>query len=142
MQQGKTEMNEREQMIRELKNSVIPVLKKNGFKGSFPHFRRINEDKVNLITFQFDKWGGGFCIEITNGNPDGFKDVFGNFIEPKKMTAHDIVKRVRLGSKDDNSDYWFRYDKKSGDRFTLTAKEVIGKLPWAEEWFRKNMIFS
>ena len=75
-------------------------------------------------------------------NPDGFKDVLGNFIEPKKMTAHDIVKRVRLGSRNDNSDYWFRYDKKPDNRFKLTAKEVIEKLSWAEEWFKNNTIFS
>jgi hypothetical protein len=92
-------MSDRTQMIFVLKGKVIPILREVGFKGTFPHFRRMNVDKINLLTFQFDKWGGGFCIEIANGNPRG--------VEPNKMKAWDINHRLRLGANDTNSDYWF-----------------------------------
>nr|WP_268888411.1 DUF4304 domain-containing protein [Heyndrickxia shackletonii] len=42
-------------MISALKKIVVPELRERGFKGSFPHFRRIFENKIDLITFQFDK---------------------------------------------------------------------------------------
>lgn len=35
----------RDNMISVLKMIVVPELRKRGFKGSFPHFRRISEKK-------------------------------------------------------------------------------------------------
>ncbi|WP_248561551.1 DUF4304 domain-containing protein [Niallia sp. NCCP-28] len=37
----------RDNMIAELKKIVIPELRKKGFKGSFSHFRRISEKKID-----------------------------------------------------------------------------------------------
>jgi hypothetical protein len=126
----------RKEMILELKSKVIPVLKEFGFNGTFPHFRRINGDKINLLTFQFDKWGGGFCIEITNGNPKGF-NLNDKFIEPNKMRAWDINNRLRLGAKDINSDYWFRFDNNA---YSTAANEVLEKLPIAEDWYKNSPV--
>ena len=47
-------MNERKMMDNALKKVVIPVLRKLEFKGSLPHFRRMNENNIDLITFQFN----------------------------------------------------------------------------------------
>ncbi|WP_366945292.1 DUF4304 domain-containing protein [uncultured Metabacillus sp.] len=30
------------------------------------HFRRKNEENINLITFQFNKWGGSFVVELAS----------------------------------------------------------------------------
>ncbi len=35
----------RDNMISAIKTNVIPELRERGFKGSFPHFRRISEKK-------------------------------------------------------------------------------------------------
>ena len=35
----------------ELKRLVIPDLRKTGFTGSFPHFRRTRGNKTELISF-------------------------------------------------------------------------------------------
>ncbi|WP_144697743.1 DUF4304 domain-containing protein [Fictibacillus phosphorivorans] len=43
-----------------LKQVVIPILREQGFKGSLPHFRRVNKKNIDLITFQFNRWGGYF----------------------------------------------------------------------------------
>lgn len=43
-------------MIAALKAVFVPVLRERGFKGSFPHFRRIRPDRIDLLTVQFDKW--------------------------------------------------------------------------------------
>ena len=59
-------------MISKLKKIVVPGLRERGFKGSFPHFRRISEKKIDLITFQFHRYGGGFVIEVEVCSPEGF----------------------------------------------------------------------
>lgn len=59
-------MNERERMIRALKDILVPYLRELGFSGSFPHFRRYNEgDRVDLLSVAFEKWGGAFYIEAS-----------------------------------------------------------------------------
>lgn len=56
----------REEMIKSLSEIVVPKLRQFNFKGSFPHFRRQTAERINLLTFQFDRSGGGFVIEIAN----------------------------------------------------------------------------
>jgi hypothetical protein len=67
----KMSSSERDNMIIELKSMVVPELRNKRFKGSFPHFRRISEDKIDLITFQFDRYGGGFVVEVGVCPPEG-----------------------------------------------------------------------
>lgn len=102
---------DRERMIEVLKSVVIPALRSRGFKGSFPHFRRSADTAIHLLTFQFDKWGGGFVVEIATCPKDGLTMHWGEFVPPNKVTAHHVNSRLRLGAKDSNNDHWFRYDK-------------------------------
>jgi hypothetical protein len=74
-------------MDSELKNSVLPVLRKLGFKGSMPHLRRERNNGMDLLTFQFDKWGGGFVVEIARCGNGGFTTYWGKHIPASKMTA-------------------------------------------------------
>ena len=57
--------DDRVKMDRAIKDLVVPVLRKNNFKGTFPHFHRVRGGHVDLLTFQFDKWGGGLVVEIS-----------------------------------------------------------------------------
>jgi hypothetical protein len=122
---------EREKMIATLKEKVIPVLKVRGFKGSFPHFRRITEAGVHLLTFQFDKWGGGFVVEIASCPAAGVTMPWGKHIPPEKVTAQNVNSRFRLGASDKGSDHWFRYDRANlsfGDPYQQAASEVLSYL--------------
>ncbi|MGA8154228.1 MAG: DUF4304 domain-containing protein [Terriglobales bacterium] len=58
-------------MISSLQKLFVPALRERDSKGSLPHFRRPMVDRIDLLTIQFDKWGGGFVIEISNCAPDG-----------------------------------------------------------------------
>src|SRR5260221_9174049 len=78
---------DREAMDAALKELVIPVLRANGFKGSLPHFRRVTPQAIDLLTFQFDKWGGGFVVEISKCSPGGYTMHWGENIPPSKGTA-------------------------------------------------------
>jgi hypothetical protein len=133
---------ERNEMIKALKNIVVPQLRERGFKGSFPHFRRATETKINLLTFQFDQRGGGFVIEISQCPLDGVTTAWGQHISANQASAWDMHpdERFRLKPGSGNSTIdWFRYDKKSllppSSVYKKTAKSVLPFLEKAEEWW-------
>jgi len=134
-----TMSTEREKMIETLKEHVVPVLKARGFKGSFPHFRRITDTGIHLLTFQFDKWGGSFVVEIGACSPHGVTMHWGEQIPPTKVTAHHVSRRQRLGASGDQTDHWFRYDKRGllsfGDPYERAAREVLRLLDSQAETF-------
>lgn len=121
-------------MIAALKAHVQPVLKARGFRGSFPHFRRLTESRIHLLTFQFDKWGGGFVVEIAWCPSAGVTMYWGEKVPPNKVTAHDMNNRLRLGSSANAPDHWFRYDQPGwslfSDPYERAAREV---LPYLDE---------
>ena len=122
-------------MIVALNSIVVPVLRHRGFTGSFPHFRRFGTKQIDLITIQFDKWGGGFVVEISKCGTDGITMPWGKRISPKKVTAHDMhpKDRYRLGCEGPGTDDWYRYDK--GNTLEAVAHEVVEQLDKAEKWW-------
>jgi hypothetical protein len=97
-------------MIAELKKTAVPVLRELGFKGSFPHFRRIGPERVDVLTFQFSSWGGSFVVEIGACPPKGFKSC-GKLIPPQKVKVMHLYRRMRLGAADEHRDHWFHFEK-------------------------------
>src|SRR5688572_13783256 len=120
---------EHEKMIAALKEHVLPVLRARGFKGSFPHFRRVTANGIHLLTFQFDKSGGGFVVEAASCPIDGVTMQWGEQIPPAKVTANHLGKRLRLGTSSDQSDHWFRYERRAmlsfSDPYARAAREVL-----------------
>lgn len=122
-------------METELKSTVVPRLRSASFRGSFPHFRRAVENGIDLLSFQFDRHGGGFVIEISHSPKDGVTTHWGEVITPQHVTAWDIDpdKRHRIQPHAGGGvDAWFRYDE---GQFDLCAKQVLEALPRAEEWW-------
>jgi hypothetical protein len=134
--------DERDRMIETLKEYVVPDLRERGFKGSFPHFRRPTERAIHLLTFQFDKCGGGFTIEIATCPPDGVTMHWGEHIPPTKVRAWDVYPshRPRLGP--EKTDRWVRFDKggffSTGDPYERAALEVLPYLDQAEGWWSRE----
>ena len=138
--------SDRDEMIKNLSSIVVPALRQLNFKGSFPHFRRVIQDRINLLTFQFDRYGGGFVIEIANTKNEPFISSLGK-IEPNKLTAHSVNKRMRIQSimhenGDGSTDDWFRYDKKHsfglGDIYIKVCEDVLSKLGIADEYWKNG----
>jgi hypothetical protein len=130
----------RDNMVAAIKKIVIPELKKDGFQGSFPHFRRITETRIDLLSFQFSRWGGEFVVEIAKCPSTGHRMYWGEEIPPTKVTAHHINKRVRLGATTSNGDYWFKFnDMISVEEYESVAKEVSTHLPDAVLWWKENI---
>lgn len=138
--------SDRDEMNKNLIEIVDPILRQLNFKGSFPHFRRQTTERINLLTFQFDRSGGGFVIEIANCKLDGFTTSWGLEIKPNKLTAHDMDKRKRIQSNMNTesslTEDWFRYDKKPlfglCDIYKKVCKDVLSKLDIAEDYWKNG----
>ena len=128
-------MPTREDMIAVLKNIVVPELRQRGFTGAFPHFRRLHTEKIDLMSFQFDKWGGGFIVEISKCGPEGVTVAYGKKIPPSKITAQHLNPRdrLRLGCEGPSTENWYRYDR--GNTLDSVAQEVVQQLDNAEKWW-------
>lgn len=90
--------NNRTIMVSCLKSNVVPVLKEFGFTGSFPHFRRFNNDSIDLITFQTNKYGGSFLVEVSAGFPfaDDKNYVLNDNMTEKTLNVYSTNIRYRL----------------------------------------------
>jgi len=66
-------MSNREIMKKHLLSYVVSPLLADGFTGRFPHYRRIGQDCVELVTFQWNKYGGSFTVEVSAVFPN-YKD--------------------------------------------------------------------
>lgn len=133
--------DDRNAMIRALQDVLVPVLRARGFRGSVPHFRRLEDARIDLLTIQFDRYGGGFVVEIAKCPLEGVVHPNGKRIEPSRVTAQDVSRRLRLGARSESGDHWFRYDtaldRLAGDRrFGRRAQEVVALLDrQAEPWW-------
>ncbi|SDK75651.1 DUF4304 domain-containing protein [Microbulbifer yueqingensis] len=130
-------------MIAVLKNRVVPRLRKSGFSGRFPHFRRYAGESVHLLTFQFDRRGGGFVVEVAACPAAGARMHWGETVPAEKVTAHDVQHRLRLGADGPGADHWSRYDTKGiffwRDPCHRVADELLPLLDGqAEQYWRKE----
>lgn len=133
------DMSEREKMVTALKEIVVPALRKKGFKGSFPHFRRITESHIDLLSFMFSQWDGRFCVDVGKCPLEGIIYYSGKTIPPNKAKATCAVNRFRLGHTPEMVDYWFVYDETDSDkRFEELAREVVHKLSQAASFWSDN----
>jgi hypothetical protein len=118
-----------------IKAVLVPVLREKGFAGSFPHFRRASDRGMDLLTFQFDRHGGGFIIEISSCASEGLTTHWGKHIPAKKATAWDLLpnRRHRIQAHSGSgTDSWFRFENEEP---VVVASSVIEHLQEAEQWW-------
>lgn len=134
--------NGREAMLAVLQETLVPALRARGFSGRLPHFRRPGAERIDLLAIQFDKYGGGFVVEIAKCPPEGVRHADGSWTGPERVTARDVVRRLRLGAATESGDHWFRYDGvldrlRGSRRFARCAQAVVALLDrQAEPWWR------
>ncbi len=104
-------------METELKKHCVPVLRDNGFKGSFPNMYRDNEGFVSLINFQFFSSGGSFCINLSYAGPNRENVYFKKDADIIKLKVSQTTEQVRLGSNNLKGDMWFSFGKTSYDEY-------------------------
>lgn len=132
---SETTNGDRREMDAAIKAVVVPALRAKGFAGSFPHFRRASARGMDLLTFQFDRHGGGFVIEIGCCTPEGVTTHWGKHTPATKATAWDLLpnRRHRIQPRPGSGrDAWFRFE---GERPEAVASSVVDLLPEAEQWW-------
>jgi hypothetical protein len=122
---------------------LVQVRHANRRNNLGPHFtasafRRRRQEHVDLFTFQFDRRGGGFIIEIGQCQPEGFTTHWGKLIPPEKVRIWDLPPKQRARIQPSaglGTDSWFRFDGAVADIFTRTATSVIPFVEQAEKMF-------
>ena len=135
-----TRQEKREQIDKALKEIIIPFLREKGFKGSMPHFRRFQSDRINLLTFQHSLYDTKFVVEIANCPLEGITTSWDKEIKPSNCTTHHMGYRFRIGSETHNTDYWFDYGKVTlfGNVYEKAVKEIIELWFEAENWWNTD----
>ena len=129
-------------MDKAIKEIIIPFLRKENFKGSYPHFRREKNGQLNLLTFQFSLYSPQFVVEISNCPVNGMTTSYGKELKPAQCRSHYMnwENRLRIGSIKNGTDYWYDFDKQPilGNIFNKRAKEVLKNWEEAENWWNDN----
>jgi len=127
-------------MIATLKAIVVPKLQELGFSARYPHFHRVRGKRIDLLSFQFNRYGGSFVVEVASCPKVG-KMSWGDPIDPECVNAQEINERLRLGSKPpEKEDHWFTFDSErmKTPRYSKAAEEVLSCLPQAERYWRRR----
>jgi len=100
--------NARDKMNQALKQFAVPTLRALGFRGSFPHFRRVHDTHADLIVFQFNRYGGSFVVEIGIITVEQISAHWKANLTLSTATVYDTNNRNRLGA-EGKADHWFEF---------------------------------
>lgn len=106
-----------------LMENVVKPLKNQGFEGKYPHYKREKGNCIELITFQTNKYGGSFTVEVSA--------VFPNETDKKKSNIYfgDNDGKINVWSTKDRYrlpgmfDGWFYYS----DVYSYSYKTLFSK---------------
>lgn len=126
----------KEDMERELKASVVSWLREKGFTGSFPHLRRTGQTATDLLTFQFDRNGGGYVVEVARCPADGIVTHWGKAIPARAAKAWDVHptrrKRIQMASAP-GTEGWFRFDSQQPKQLAaITLQKLADETLWSD----------
>jgi hypothetical protein len=133
----------RQAMNMALKNVVVPVMRRLGFKGSFPHFYRESGGHVDLLAFQFRLGGGSFVVELSYAEPDRKNIYFDKEAQVSKLRVSQTSNRLRLGAQGPSSDNRFSFEpsgllKRQADYDQLAAEVAALIEQQAQTWWTQK----
>ena len=102
-------MSQSSKMRKAIDKYVIPHLTENGFVGEHPHYKKIYDDRIELLTFQNNRHGNSFTVEISTVFLDKKRDsnfYTWDFETAEEATVWSTNIRYRLKGMYDG---WFYY---------------------------------
>lgn len=69
-----------------------------GFKGSYPHYRRFLDERMDIIGFQFSKWGPQFYVEIGVVDPGRHTLLDGKHFPSITLKYYKCPAHIRIGN--------------------------------------------
>ena len=121
----------RKAMDEVLKSKVVPELRKMGFKGSLPHFKRTQNGLIQILGFQFSQWGPQFYICIAAAPAEGVTMLNGKHYPGDKIKYYQCNAQSRIGQNP------FDFEKNDPG---LVAEKVLASLPEGELWWRSAKV--
>jgi hypothetical protein len=98
LQQVAAEMHEqsvkRQHMKRALRSVMTPMLRRAGFTGTCPRYRRLTPERYDLLMFEFNRFDDFFTIQIGQCAPDDWCNKPGTFPR-EKWTDTDLAHRLK-----------------------------------------------
>ncbi len=98
LKQLATEMHEqsvrRQHMKRALRSVMTPILRRAGFTGTCPRYRRLRPERYDLLMFDFNRFEDFFTIQIGQCAPDDWGNEPGT-LPREKWTHSDIVRFLK-----------------------------------------------
>ncbi len=91
------------------------MLRKVGFRGSFPDFYRDTEGFVALVNFQFYSAGGSFCVNLSYADPDRANIYFRPETAVRDLKVSQAREHRRLGAV--HGDRWYSFGLTSYGEF-------------------------
>ena len=133
-------------MASKLRNAIRRILEPEmaaaGFSIRYPHFQRHRNGRLELVSVQHDKWGGGFCLEFAPHPPGDLTTAWGDVVAEDKIDVAytDPATRARLlasTAEAGSRSGFFRYEAFADDKVRCDAlvAEVAALLPQVFAWF-------
>lgn len=77
-------MSQSEKMKKALLTYVVPKLTENGFCGEYPNYRRVVDDRIDIICFNPYPYGNAFYVDVSTvfpNRPEGKQNVNNLFFD-------------------------------------------------------------
>ena len=132
------------QMTAAIKSLVVPDLRARGFAGSFPSFHRVTQGCLELVHFQFSRYGGGVFVNIGSSRVNQDAAQVHQAVAREKLAAWNAQHQERLRPTGWFADQCFRYDRKrdqglGGMLFVNIATHIVELLDsQAEPWWKRH----
>jgi len=120
----------RKAMDSALKSGAVVLLCELGFKGTYPHFRRFLNERIDTIGFQFSQWGPQLYVELGVADPDGITLLDGTRFPAKTLKYYECPARKRIG--DNPFDFGVQTTDSIGER--VRASIDAARLEWETMW--------
>jgi hypothetical protein len=118
-------MNDRERFCGALKQTLVPILRAEGFQGSGSKFRRLKGEVIHVLNLQGSPkpWEAGtFCVNL-GVHLTFLPTMTGALANPKKIAEIDCEFWTRLAPKGE-TDHWWSYGS-SDEETALAARDLV-----------------
>ena len=97
-----------------LRSILVPILKKDGFRGSGRKYYKHSGQWLQLLNVQGSRYGGSFAVNLAIHYATA-PDLVGNPPDPAKMTEAHCELRRRLA--EDRADMWWKHESSTESMF-------------------------
>ncbi len=125
------------QMKGALRQYLAPALLARGFVGQFPVIRRVRASELDILELQFDKYGGGFRLNLGVCPSEGVTTSWGKKIAPEEMRfgypmTRSYYLEPRHVTQNRSAGVWFCFNEQN---IIEVAKSMLAHVELIDHWF-------